>query len=63
MADEERVAEEERVTAPERVVPEERLTTEERDEAPEERDRAVPADLVALESARLRDEVVAPRDT
>ena len=50
-----------RVTAEEREAPEERVATEERVEAPVP-DRDLPADLVALESAALR-EAVRPRDT
>jgi hypothetical protein len=44
------------------VAPEERLTTEERVDAPEPPDRDRPADLVARESAALR-EAERPRDT
>jgi hypothetical protein len=50
-----------RVAAEEREAPEERVTTEERVEAPVP-DSDLPTDLVALESAALR-EAVRPRDT
>jgi hypothetical protein len=50
-----------RVATEEREAPDERGTTEERVEAPEP-DRDLPTDLVARESAALR-EAVRPRDT
>ena len=62
LKEDERVAllEAARAAAEERVAPEERLTTEERVDAPEP-DRDLPADLVARESAALR-EAERPRD-